>query len=131
MAIYNYRCTNDCKHDDLEKHKGDIVEDIQIVKGGDLVWEVKHGMLEDPEIKCPLCGGAAEKTYQGTPTPVSYIRGNGYLDKAGCKRDMDLFKLENNEDPYAGMRQPGEVDHIKDKLRRGGKHNPNRKHYTT
>ncbi len=114
MPIYHYRCTKDCKLEDMEKHKKTFVR----VKSGDLVWEERHGMLEDPPIKCPLCDEKAIKTFEGIGAPVSYIRGYGYLDRSGCRRDMDLYKLNKGEDPYAGMRQPGEVDELKDNLRK-------------
>lgn len=50
----------------------------------------------------------------------SYTKGNGYMDKAGCHRDMNLYKL-TKEDPYAHMRQPGEADDLAQKLRNAGK----------
>jgi len=106
--------------EDLPKKKEkDLV--LMIAKGGDLIWEVKHSIHKDPKVVCPLCGAKAERTLMGTPVPIAYIRGDGYLDRKGCRRDMDLYKLNQNQDPYGYMRQPGEVDHLKDKLRRGGK----------
>jgi hypothetical protein len=129
MANYNYRCTEDCLLKDLpdDKHDGLI---LMSTRGGELVWEVSHGMSEEPDIKCPLCGAEAIKTLLGVPFPEAYIRGNCYLDKEGCRRDMDLYKLNKGQDPYAHMRQPGELDDLKNRLRRGGKHNPKTKYFT-
>jgi len=127
---YNYACTRGCKYDDYIKSNQASDMCLIVVKSGDLVWEETHGMKEDPPIQCPLCGEKAAKTMQGMGMPVSYIRGNGYLDRAGCLRDMNLYKMENNQDPYASMRQPGEADEVKDKLRRAGKHNPKRKYFS-
>jgi len=120
MPTYHYRCTKDCQLEDLEKQKKTITlgGTIIVVNSGDLVWEETHRMLEDPPIKCPLCGKKAIKTLEGIGAPVSYIRGYGYLDRSGCRRDMDLYKLNQGEDPYAGMRQPGEVDELKSNLRK-------------
>lgn len=93
-----------------------------------LCFEATHGMNEKPKVKCPKCGKTnTEVCFAGYEPPIFYIRGNGYLDKTGARRDMNLHKLVN-DDPYAGMRQPGEKEELADKLRRGGKHNPNRKY---
>jgi hypothetical protein len=126
MPTYNYCCSKECTLSDLEKLKKEITTEstLMISKDGILVWEEKHSMSATPKIKCPVCGAKAVKTFLCTHMPVCYTRGYGYLDKAGCRRDMDLFKLQKGEDPYGHMRQPGEVDHIKDQLRRGKKSKP-------
>jgi predicted nucleic acid-binding Zn ribbon protein len=125
MPTYHYACTKECTLEDVEAAKEFAFEGTIVgVKSGTLIWEVRHGMTEQPKIKCPLCGKKAKRTIEGIRAPIWYIRGNCYLDKAGCKRDMDLYKLNKGEDPYASMRQPGEVDHIKDKLKRGNKPKP-------
>jgi predicted nucleic acid-binding Zn ribbon protein len=133
MATYNYMCSNGCTLEKLKESKNEIKTPYAfiVVNSGDLVWEVEHSMKKDPKIKCPLCGKKAVKTVQGVGMPMAYIRGYGYLDRAGCRRDMDLHKLQTGQDPYASMRQPGEVDDLKNKLRRGGKHGgKNRKYFT-
>jgi predicted nucleic acid-binding Zn ribbon protein len=130
MPTYNYRCTKECTIEDLKKAKETVSKPLMAAKSGELVWEETHPMSKNPKIKCPLCNAKAVKTFLCTTMPEHYIRGNGYLDKAGCRRDMDLFKLQKGEDPYGHMRQPGEVDHIKDTLKRGGKHNPKTKYFT-
>ena len=83
-------------------------------------------MSEDPEILCPACGTKAIKVI--VRTPIAYFRGYGYLDKKGCHRDMNLHKL-STDDPYDYMRQPGEVDHMKDQIRKGGRFDPKPKHF--
>lgn len=123
MATYHYKCTKDCKLRDLpDKYKEFITIPDEL-----LVWEVEHSMHDDPDIRCPICGEKATRTMIGISMPEAYIRGYGYLDKAGCIRDMNLYKLNQGQDPYGHIRQPGEVDDIKDKLRKAGKHNPKRK----
>jgi len=91
-----------------------------------LIWEVNHPMVESPRIECPVCTHEAVRLIS---SPGSfYFRGYGYLDKTGCKRDMELHKL-CKDDPYGYMRQPGEADDLADKFRGYGKFNPNRKYY--
>lgn len=98
-----------------------------------VLFETEHAIsATEQEIAeamiCPRCNGSdCEKTYYGYNT-IGYIRGNGYLDKAGCTRDMNLHRLVT-EDPYGHMRVPGEVDDLKARLKRGGQHNPKAKHY--
>jgi len=96
MPAYNYKC-DQCNN---------IQEEI-------------HKMSESPPIKCVKCGNECHKTFEGVRI-ITYIRGYGYCDKAGCKRDMDLHKL-TCDDPYARYRTSGEKDYIADKLRKGGK----------
>lgn len=85
------------------------------------VFEVNRGMKQKTKFKCNECGSL--DTYQlFTSIPVTYIRGNGYLDKPGRQRDMNLHKLVN-DDPYVGMREKGEADDLAHRLRAGGKRN--------
>jgi len=133
MPAYNYCCSKECKADNLQslqKAIGATTKSVMASKTGILVWEERHAMSEDPKIKCPFCGAKATKTFLCANMPEHYIKGNGYFDRAGCRRDMDLFKLQKGEDPYGHMRQPGEVDHLKDTLKRGGKHNPKTLYFT-
>lgn len=84
-----------------------------------LVWE-KHKMISDSDIEsCPVCDGETIRLIASSLS-ATYIRGNGYLDKTGARRDMDKFTLQNN-DPYSHMREPGEKEHLLDKLSRAGK----------
>ena len=75
-------------------------------------------LIEDKE--CPVCDGESRKVIQRTE---GYIRGNCYLDTKGCKKDMNLWKLQN-DDPYGYMRPPGEKDELIAKIKRNGKPKP-------
>lgn len=86
-----------------------------------LVFEVEHGMNEKPKISCPKCGGT-ETEICFLSSPTFYVKGNGWLDVKGRRRDMHLWKLQN-DDPYASMREPGEKEELAASLRKGGKHN--------
>lgn len=89
---------------------------------------VSHGMFEKPVIKCPKCNSSkTEKIFKDVPE--FYVRGNGYLDKKGVKRDMNLHKLVN-DDPYANMREPGEAYDLAQNIRKAGKFSPKRKYFT-
>lgn len=80
-------------------------------------------------LTCPRCNSTdCNKTLEGYNVH-GYIRGNGYLDKAGCHRDMNLHKL-TEDDPYKEYRQAGETDDLKVKIRQAGRHKPNRRHYS-
>lgn len=113
MPRYNYVCSKECKK---PQSSGPIV--FQDVSSGRAVWEETHGMFETPNITCPLCGAPARKTLEGVAAPVSYVRGNCYLNRDDCRKQMDLHALETGRDPYASFRQPGEVDHIKTQLKK-------------
>jgi hypothetical protein len=98
-----------------------------------VLFETVHGFNPTEEelaeaLTCPRCNGRnCQKTYLGYQVR-GYIRGNGYLDRAGVSRDMNLCKL-TQDDPYAEYRQPGEVDDLKSKLQRGGQHKTNPKYF--
>ena len=93
---------------------------------------IARGYFTEKELlearECPRCSSTnCEKTMYGTDHH-SFIRGYGFLDKAGAKRDMNRFKL-NNDDPYGEYRVAGEVDHIDTQLKKGGKHDPKTKYF--
>lgn len=91
------------------------------------VFEHSCRMSEKPDnIKCK-CGGNAKSTFLGM-NMTTYVRGYGYCDKSGCRRDMNLYALQNN-DPYAQHRASGEKDYIADTLRKSGKHQKNTKFF--
>jgi len=91
------------------------------------IFEVTHGMKEKPKVKCPKCN-SFKTEIAFTSVATFYIRGNGYLDKKGCHRDMNLHKL-TQDDPYKHMRQRGEKEELVQKLKRGGKHQKNPKSF--
>jgi len=91
-----------------------------------LTWIENHGMNENPTIKCPKCKRNAYMTFKSVP--AAYVRGYGWLDKAGRRRDMNLHKLIN-DDPYKKYREPGEKSELASRLKKGGRHNPKAKHF--
>lgn len=99
---YDYRCTS-CKK----------------------VFEVRHGMKENPKIVC-ACGGKTERLIRFGGEV--FTKGYGWLDRSGVKRDRDLHTLLNN-DPYAVHRVPGEKSDLAERLRKGGKRKKNPKHF--
>ena len=66
--------------------------------------------------KCPECGGSKIVKVYGLE--ACYIRGYGYADKAGMKRDSDLHLMINNADPYGSHRKPGESREVIGKLQK-------------
>lgn len=118
MPRYNYIC-KDCEEKALEKFGPEITQE-QFEEF--VLFETAHSMepseAELAEAKiCPRCDGAnCEITVLGTDIH-SYIRGYGWMDKDGIKRDMNRYQLAN-KDPYAQYRMPGEADDIMKKLER-------------
>lgn len=91
-----------------------------------IILEIHHGMSETPEIKCPVCEHECIRVIAKSVT--AYFRGYGYLDKKGCYRDMNLYKLQT-DDPYGYMRQPGEAEFMADQIKKKGKFDPKPKHF--
>lgn len=120
MPRYDYACL-DCQ-DKLDR-KLTPEEYNELV-----LFEAKHSMNPSDEelrnaMKCPRCNGNnCERSYINYDI-ITYTRGNGYLDKAGTRRDMNLYHL-TQQDPYAEHREPGEVDHLKSKIHKAGQHDP-------
>lgn len=141
MARYNYHCY-DCEKKAHAEYPKALYEDgagelcLPAEMYEELVlFETSHAMKPTPEelheaTECPRCGGHnCEKTLHGSQIH-GYVKGYGWLDRAGAKRDMNRYKLAN-DDPYAQYRVSGEVDHIDQQLKREGQHDPKRKHYLT
>jgi len=129
MPLYNYQCLNCLAA--AERIKGTALIDAEM---WEVIFETSHAM-EPTELElvrateCPRCGGHhVEKTLQGVQLAACYVRGNGYLDRAGCHRDMHLHTLKT-DDPYAEHRVPGEVDDIEARLKRAGQHNPRTQYF--
>lgn len=120
MPTYNYECL-DCQSKATKKGKIELTKDEYESL---VLFETSHRLKPTPEelkeaITCPRCNGTnCQKTIYGSNV-IGYIKGNGFLDKAGVHRDMNLFHL-TEKDPYAQYRVPGEVDDMKAKLKRGG-----------
>ena len=125
MATYNYLCS-DCQKA-AEQVKGSPLTDEELFE---VIFETTHAM--EPKKKelaeariCPRCSGSnTEKTMLGVTTGPCYIRGNGYLDRSGCRRDMNLYHLQN-DDPYSEYRQIGEAEDLAIRIKKDGQHKPN------
>jgi hypothetical protein len=139
MPRYNYECTN-CLKKALKKHADKLTGHDDLSSGlppeifeEEVLFETSHSMNpSEEELKeartCPRCGSIkCEKTQYGSQIH-SYVRGYGWLDREGAKRDMNKFKLVQ-DDPYAEHRVPGEVDHIKRTLEKEGQHDPKTQHF--
>lgn len=131
---YNYFCEDkECTIGDYKESDADgfvvVIAHADDFKNVLLVWEENHGMMESPDVRCPACGGKATK-YLAFNHGGWYIRGNYLLDKAGCRRQMALHHLDNKDEdgqalnPYDEHYEPGEKDHIRGMLKRGGKPAP-------
>jgi hypothetical protein len=127
--IYNYYCScNECTikqyvESDLDGYKIKISDDAKDINKELLVWEESHGITEDPDVNCPICGEKAEK-YLRFNSGNFYFRGNCYLDKKGAKKDMALYHLDNPQhgwNPYEEHYVSGEKDHIRNWIKRGYK----------
>ncbi len=127
MPHYNY-CCNNCL-ELAELIKGSALDDTELQS---VMFETAHSMNPSQRellaaSECPRCLGTnTVKVLHGIKL-TSYVRGYGYLDRAGARRDMNLYKLQN-DDPYKAMRVTGETDDLVARLKRGGKHNPKPKH---
>ena len=96
MPFYDYKC-NKCDH----------------------IWEVQHMMAEKPRLTCPECKsrGASKMMPRIVAT---YVKGDGFLDVKGRRRDMNLHKLMT-DDPYDHIRPEGDKEVVAQKLRNSGK----------
>ncbi len=125
MPLYNYEC-----HACSAAYKKTVGgRDLTLAElEQNALFETKHPMKPTPEelaetTICPRCNSTdCSKTLHGGNV-IGYVRGYGFLDKAGCHRDMNVFKV-TQDDPYGQYRIPGEVDHIKHTIQKGGKHDP-------
>lgn len=141
MANYNYEC-NLCKKEAYSKFKDLLITD----DNGDkrlpdelyeeyVLFETSHPINPtENELReateCPRCGKCdCTKTVYGAEV-YGYTRGYGWLDRTGIRRDMNRYKLAN-DDPYAQYRTDGEVDHIDERLKKEGQFDPKRKHFLT
>lgn len=141
MPRYNYEC-NACRDQAYSTN----AESLIINNSGDkelpldlyeelVLFETYHSInpnkkeLEEA-LECPRCGGHdCTRTVYGAQI-TGFIKGYGFLDKEGARRDMNRFKLAT-DDPYAQYRVPGEVDHIDSTLKKQGQHDPKTKHFLT
>lgn len=129
MPLYNYACL-DCER----KAAKQLKRELTISEYESLVlFETSHGYTPSAQelkeaTECPRCHGHnCERSYHGSNV-LSYIRGNGWLDHVGVRRDLNMHTL-TQDDPYAQYREPGEVEHLKTKIKRAGQHDPKTKHF--
>lgn len=123
MSRYNYQCVSGCTINDYIINDVPILEifigtDIEDYKSEPFVWEVSHSILEEPVIKCPICSKTSKRTMAGCKV-TSYIKGNGYLDKAGVRREMNRRTLLES-DPYASIRPDGDKEDMLKKIAKTG-----------
>ena len=121
MPKYDYACSK-CQALLEKKNKRELTdEEYQEF----VLFETSHSINpSDKElleaITCPRCNSTDCKKSLMNVQITSYIRGNGFLDVDGAKRDMNKYHLLQ-DDPYKEYRQPGEVEELKTKLERAGK----------
>lgn len=131
MPLYDYACLK-CEAK-TQKELGRVLTSEEYDER--VLFETIHAMNPtDKELQeatiCPRCGSNnCEKSLKNSQA-LGYIKGNGFLDRDGARRDMHLYHL-TQDDPYAEYRQPGEVDDMKSKLKRAGKHDPKTKYFPT
>lgn len=122
MPRYQY-CCEDCNYDDHSKCEE--ISDEWFTEGfhpetGEYLFIVEARMFDNVKVKCPRCKGEDVRVSYTDMNLTCYVRGNGIVkDKAGARRDMNKHKLLH-EDPYAHMRQSGEVDHMVKNFERAG-----------
>lgn len=121
MPLYDYICT-DC----VETKQLDEETQRQAM------FETRHCMNPSKkELKittqCPHCGSG--NTVRALSAEfIFYMKGKAWEDKAGIKRDMNVYKLVTKDedgksnDPYVEHRVPGETDHLVHTFKQQGKH---------
>jgi len=69
---------------------------------------------------CPVCGSTHILPVLGMQS--SYIKGYGFADKTGVRRDMDMHRMVTGNDPYAEHRKEGESRDVVLKLQQARGH---------
>lgn len=128
--LYNYVCLDCVKK--MEDAKG---SDLNASEMASIAFEITHKMFADEQeiyniSACPICSSHnTQKSINGYDVH-GYVAGNGILDKAGCRKEMNLYKLTAKDenggtlDPYDEYREAGEVDDLKVRIKRQGKAKP-------
>lgn len=104
----------------LEKEAGRSRYDLPVQLFAEL--QAKHSFTGDT---CPECNGTNIQKILGME--MSYIRGHGFLDKTGVKRDMDLHTMVTGRDPYKEHRKEGESRDVILRLQQAKEHNTHQK----
>ena len=133
MPLYNYIC-DDCLAYAKKKLGRELTDDDRRT----FLFEARHSMTASPaEIhdatECPFCDGHNTKRTLLDVSVHTFIRGHIWEEfkrdnTAAMRRDMALHQLQN-DDPYAGMREPGEADDLANRLKMGGKKDPGRQYF--
>lgn len=126
MPVYVYECLDCASKFDLDAIDTETYE-------SEVLYEAKHSINPtDSELEsacvCPRCKGSKRKQVYYGYNVAGYVKGDGFLDVRGAKRDMHQYNLTVN-DPYGQYRVAGEVDDLKNKFKKMGQHNPNSKHF--
>jgi len=129
MPNYLYIC-NTCEEKATEEKGKPLTHSEEL----DVIFETYYSINAPGDViegatVCPRCNGKDTAQAFHHNSYSGYVRGDGYLDKEGARRDMNVYTLQNN-DPYAPMREPGEVDHKIVEFKNAGKHSGKpKKHY--
>lgn len=125
MPFYDYICL-DCVSSLVPDDREPTTEEAN-----ECVFETRHSMFaKDDELErttsCPKCGGKNTKKLIRAENISTLVRGvvwEEYLrnNRKAISRDMALHQLQE-DDPYAGMREDGESDHLANVLKKGGLH---------
>jgi len=120
MPSYYYFC-KDCEVEATKIKGGELTYDEE----WEVIFETYHSMGAGEEEKkkattCPRCNSYNARQAFNHNDYTGYVRGDGYLDKEGVRRDMNVCKLQD-DDPYASMREPGEVDDKIAKFKKAGR----------
>jgi hypothetical protein len=129
MPNYLYIC-HACEKKATEEKGESLTHDEEL----EVIFETYYSINAPSDVVgeatiCPRCDGRDTAQAFNHNSYSGYVRGDGYLDKAGVKRDMNVYTLQN-DDPYASMREPGEVDHKIAQFKKAGTHaGKPKKHY--
>lgn len=125
MGLHDYIC-NDCVA--FAKKELDV-EDLTEEQESMLVFETKYGFTAtSKELKiatqCPFCDGNNTKKIITGPACVRFRGGHNWEEfrrenNSSMRRDMAIHQLKT-ADPYASMRQAGEVDDLAHRLKASG-----------
>jgi len=112
---YHYICI-DC----IESKTGTPIHDLPV----GLFYQIRNETAFVADV-CPECGGDNVRKVFGIET--SYVRGYGFVDKKGTKRDMDLHAMSTGNDPYGEHRKVGESREVITNLQRDREHHTHSK----
>lgn len=136
MPHYHYLC-KPCEKRLIEAKGGPLNQEEEL-EGA--IFETSHSMNPTKQElraakKCPRCGSRRTHLTVNGITVGGYVLGDGYLDREGVRRDINLFHLTGKDaetgqplDPYGHMRQAGEADDLAVRIKRAGKRG-NQKHF--